>query len=225
MPIRINLLAEAQAQEEFRRKDPVKRAIWVGAFLVFCMLLWSSSIEIKSMIAHGQLHRWNTEIAARSNVYQDVLVNKNRLDDQTEKLHMLHQLALERFLNGSALDALTKANVDDVELLRFRVSQQYDIVEAVKAKLRPGQKGIPAKPATITEKIDISLDARDVGINPGDRINKYKQVLNDNPYFQEVMGKTNEVRLTNFSPPQTTATDSKPYVLFTLEARLPDKTR
>jgi len=224
MPIRINLLAEAQAQEEFRRKDPVKRAIWVGAFLVFCMLLWSSSIEVKSMAAHWELHRWNTEIAARSNAYQVVVVNRNRLEDQSEKLSMLHQLALERFLNGSALNALVRATVDDVELIRFRVSQQYDIVEAAKAKLKPGQKGTPAKPSTITEKIDISLDARDVGANPGDRINKYKQVLNDSPYFQEVMGKTNEVRLTNFSPPQTGA-DSKPYVLFTLECRPPDKTR
>ena len=33
MPIRINLLAESQAAEEFRRHDPVKRVIYVAAFL------------------------------------------------------------------------------------------------------------------------------------------------------------------------------------------------
>ena len=29
MAIRINLLAESQAAEEMRRKDPVKRAVWI----------------------------------------------------------------------------------------------------------------------------------------------------------------------------------------------------
>ena len=39
MPIRINLLAEAQAAEEMRRKDPVKRAVWIGGFVIFLVLL------------------------------------------------------------------------------------------------------------------------------------------------------------------------------------------
>ncbi len=224
MPIRINLLAEAQAQEEQRRKDPIKRAIWIGAFLVFCMLLWSSSIQVKAMRSHGELHRWQTEIAARSNAYQAVLENKARLDDQTEKLHKLHLLALNRFLNGSALNALQQSTIDDVELVRFRVTQQYEFTEAVKPKISAGKVTVPGKPATITEKIGLALDAKDVGANPGDQINHYKQILSDNPYFQSVIGKTNEVRLTNFSPPQT-GPDNKTFVLFTLECRLPDKTR
>ena len=37
---RINLLAEAQAAEELRRRDPVKRATWLGAFLVAAILAW-----------------------------------------------------------------------------------------------------------------------------------------------------------------------------------------
>jgi hypothetical protein len=223
MPIRINLLAEAQAQEEQRRKDPIKRAIWIGAFLVFCVLLWSSTIQIKAMSSHGEFHRWQTEIAARSNAYQVVLASKNRLDDQMDKLHMLRKLAFARFLNGSTLNALEQSTIDDVELVRFRVSQQYELTDAIKGKTGGG--GVtPGKPATATEKIIISLDARDVGANPGDQINHYKQALADNPYFQAVLGKTNEVRLTNFSPPQTGA-DNKSFVLFTLECRLPEKTR
>ena len=34
MPIRINLLAESLAEEDLRRRDPVKRAIIIGALLV-----------------------------------------------------------------------------------------------------------------------------------------------------------------------------------------------
>jgi len=51
MPIRLNLLAEAQAIEEMRRHNPVKRAIWVGALLVCLMLVWSSSLQLKAMMA------------------------------------------------------------------------------------------------------------------------------------------------------------------------------
>jgi len=47
MPIRINLLAEAQAAEEMRRKDPVKRAIWIGGFVVFLTLLAALTLQLK----------------------------------------------------------------------------------------------------------------------------------------------------------------------------------
>jgi hypothetical protein len=68
------------------------------------------------------------------------------------------------------------------------------------------------------------MDARDTSATQGDLINRYKQTLGENPYFQSVLGKSNEVRLTNFSPPQT-GSDNKPFVLFTLECRYPEKTR
>ena len=43
MPIRINLLNEELAAEELRRRDPVKRAIFIGIFLVALSLVWFSS--------------------------------------------------------------------------------------------------------------------------------------------------------------------------------------
>ena len=44
MPIRINLLAEEQYLVEMRRRDPVKRAAWLGGFVVFLALLWWGSL-------------------------------------------------------------------------------------------------------------------------------------------------------------------------------------
>ena len=46
MPIRINLLAEAQAAAELRRKNPVKRGIWIGSFLVCVVLLWIAKLQL-----------------------------------------------------------------------------------------------------------------------------------------------------------------------------------
>ena len=49
MPLRINLLAEAQAAEELRRRNPVKRALWIGGFIVALILLWSSTLQVQLM--------------------------------------------------------------------------------------------------------------------------------------------------------------------------------
>ena len=57
MPIRLNLLAEAQAAEELRRRDPVKRAIWIGALILAAMLVWSSSRQLQVMLASSELNR------------------------------------------------------------------------------------------------------------------------------------------------------------------------
>ena len=46
MPIHINLLAEAQAAEELRRHDPVKRAIFIGISLVVVALMWSGMVDV-----------------------------------------------------------------------------------------------------------------------------------------------------------------------------------
>jgi hypothetical protein len=55
MPIKINLLAEAQIAEDLRRSDPVKRAIFIGALLVALALVWSSSLQLEAMIAKSEL--------------------------------------------------------------------------------------------------------------------------------------------------------------------------
>jgi len=55
MPIRINLLAEALAEEDLRRRDPVKRAIFIGAFLVALSLVWFSSTWLESMLQKKSL--------------------------------------------------------------------------------------------------------------------------------------------------------------------------
>ena len=86
------------------------------------------------------------------------------------------------------------------------------------------RKSARGRPGTVTEKIVVSLDARDYSSNPGDQVNKFKDAISQQPYFQAVLDKTNGVRLTNLSPPQP-GPDGKPSVLFTLECTYPDRTR
>jgi hypothetical protein len=219
MPIRINLLAESQAMEESRRKDPVKRAIWVGVFLVFLMLLWSSMLLFKGMIVRSEMGRVQGLIALNAKAYDAATQNQKKLDNALLKLHSLRQLATNRFLNGTILNALQQGTVDDVQLARFRADESYTVNEPGKPK-----EGERAKPTTVTEKIVLTMDARDAGANAGDQINTFKAKIAETDYFKNALGKTNEVRLMNYLPPQM-GPDGKPFVMFTLECRFPDKTR
>jgi hypothetical protein len=224
MPIRLNLLAEDQAAEEMRRRDPVKRALWLGGLLVAATLVWSGALQLRTLAVNVQLSRLENDIATRTNDFQEVLQMQNRTREIETRLAALHQLATNRFLNGNLLNALQQTVVNDVELTRLKVDQSYVVTEATKDKTSSGGRVIRGKPATCTEKIVLTLEARDHSPNPGDQINPYKQTLAAHPYFQSLLGHTNEVRLVALSAPTTTP-EGRTFVQFTLECRLPEVTR
>lgn len=221
MPIRLNLLSEARALEEMRRKDPVKRAIWVAVMLVVLVLVWSSSLFARIVIAKGDLNRVNSQIAGLTNSYDIVVANQRKLLDTNQKLTALRQLAANRFLQGPVLNALQSTVMDEVQLTRLRMEQNFAVVEATKASTNANNKAA-AKPAKATEKITITLEAKDTGPGPGDQVTRFKQLVGENQFFQELMCKTNEIRLASLSEPQA---GPKPYVTFSLECRLPERIR
>jgi len=223
MPIHINLLAEAQAIEDLRRRDPVKRAIWVGAGLVIVVLAFSSSLQLKAVMANHELHVVAKQLGTRTNEFQQVLLNQRKLADINRKLSMLQQMATNRMLHGTLLNALQRTALDEVQLTRLRTELSYIYNEEIKAKTNANDHVIPGRPASVTEKVVVVLEAKDSGANPGDQVNRFKQAVNQSPYFKDALGK-NEVRLANLSPPQT-GPDGKPFVLFTLECRYPEKMR
>lgn len=224
MAIRINLLAEAQSQEEMRRRDPVKRAVLAGVVLVGVLLAWSSSLQVKAMMARSELNRLEGQLNSRTNEYQGVLESQRKLTDANHRLAALQQLATSRLLHGSLLNALQQTTIDDVQLMRYKVEQNYLFTDEVKPKTNSNDRLVPGRPASATERIVLTLEARDSGPIPGDQVNKFKQAVADCPYFQNAPGRTNEVRLTSLSPPQKDA-DNKHFVLFTVECRYPERVR
>lgn len=221
MPIRINLLAEARELEDLRRRDPVKRVIFAGAILIVLILAWSSSLMVKAMIAKGEVSRLESDLNSRTNQYRQILLSQSTLVEDRKKLELLAHLANERFLVGNLLNALQQSTVDNVQLVQLKLAENYVVTKEVKPK--PGQN-IKPKPATSKEKITITLSAKDSSGNPGDGVAKFQKALSSNPYFQEVLGKTNGFRLTNLGAPQVD-TDGRSYLLLTLDGQLPEKTR
>lgn len=224
MPIHLNLLAEAQAADELRRRDPVKRALWVMALLVVAMLGWSSWLHARSMLVGRALGRVENQIGVRTNEFQQVLDYQQKTGDIEMKLTALHQLATNRFLHGTLLNALQQTSVENVQVLRLKVEQAYVLTEEVKPKKTDSGRTVPRKPATATEKIAVIIEAKDTSPNPGDAVNRFKEKIAGHPFFLSALGKTNEVRLTFLSQPLSQP-DGQPFVQFTLECRYPEKTR
>ena len=225
MPIRLNLFAEAQAAEELRRKDPVKRAVWVGVLLVAMMLVWSSSIYVTTLMAKSELSVREASIAQRSDQYDDIVAQEERLDDMHHKLAKLTELATNRFLNGNLLDALQQVSLADVHLMRIKVDQLYAMTAEVKAQTnKQGKVTKAGVPPSIRENILVQLEARDASANPGDQVNKYKDILATNHYFATALSKSNGVRLA-YVGNLTALPEAKAFKLFTVECRYPEHTR
>ena len=89
-----------------------------------------------------------------------------------------------------------------------------------------GTKKLPPKPATSTEKITLTIEARDV--DPAHQnYNKFKEALAKFPYFQaSLTNRADALRLTGLSKPSFDPSDPlRPFVLFTLEMQYPEISR
>jgi hypothetical protein len=162
-------------------------------------------------------------INAQTNAYQHVESDRKKIGTIQIKLAALQNLQTNRFLQGSLLNALQHATVDGVQLTRLRVDQAYFLTEGTDAQTN-GDRVILGRKATVKERIIAHLDARDFSPNPGDQVNKFKEAIAKQDYFQRMLGKTNGVQLAN--PPSAPQTDAgKPYVMFTLDCRYPEATR
>jgi hypothetical protein len=225
MPIRINLLAEAQALEEMRRRDPVKRAILVGICLVGIVMMWSSMLQVQVMYSKSTLGRWEANLNSHTNDYFQTVNDQAKLASINQRLAALNDLAASRFLESSLLDALQQSTAAGIQIVRLRTAQTYATTEEVKPK-KDGRVTTPGKPATSTEKIVLGIDAKDTSPNPGGvAVNKFKSNLTDSAYFKDSGLSTNQILLKRVDAPLVDTESGLPYVLFSFECLYPERTR
>jgi hypothetical protein len=221
MPIRINLLNEALAEEDLRRRDPVKRSIYAGAFLVALSLVWFSSTWLEYKLTQQHKSAVDIEIDSHTNEFAQVQSNLKKITDGTHRLDALTQINTNRFLQGTLLNAIQQVYVPNVQLLRIKLDQSFTVTAGTAAKTN--NFGVVAgRPASSLQHTVLTLDAKDTSQSPGDQVNRYKDAITKNPYFKAHLDPTNGVKLITLSPPQT-AMGSKPFVSFTLECRFIDQ--
>jgi|HubBroStandDraft_5_1064220.scaffolds.fasta_scaffold464706_1 hypothetical protein len=216
MPIRINLLAEVQTAEDLRRRDPVKRVVVGGLLLLAAMAVWSSTVQLKVMLANRELGQAQFQLDSHKTDFDSAVTNNAKIAAIKLRISALEKMSNCRMLQGNLLNALQKVNVDNVQLMGINVNQTY---------AQSGGKGAgggPAK-AAVTETIFVTLHARDSSSNPGDQVGKFMQAVARQDYFQEMLNKTNGVVLTDESSPQQDG--GKNYVLFSVDCHFPDQKR
>ena len=215
MPIRLNLLAEAQAAEELRRRDPIKRVIFGGVLVVALMLAWWSWLQLRVMVANSNLSQIEAQIQSHTNAYQVVLVSEKKIAETKANLAALQKLTGNRFLQGNLLNALQYATVPGVQLVRLRVDQTYQVNQGI---------GHSDQRHQLRKKLSCHWMRRTSAATRVIKSTDLKMPSVDESYFEAALGKTNVVRLTNLSAPQVDA-NGKPSVLFTLQCAYPDQTR
>jgi hypothetical protein len=223
MPIRINLLAEAQAAAELRRKDPVKRGIWVGGFLVFVVVLWIAKLQLDISFENRDYNNVEAEWKGKMTKYSAVTNEQATTADIEQKLAALDTLATNRFLWGPVLNALQKTIVDNVQVIRLTGDQTY-----VKEEGHDVGSGSTRRhtPGSMTEKVSLTIEAKD--LKPNDQgYTKYKESLGTFDFFAKRLQRRDGFVMDGTLGPLTIdpVDPSKQFVTFTLASHFPEVRR
>jgi hypothetical protein len=125
MPIRINLLAEQLEAEEARRRDPVKRALWVGGALAALMGLWILVLQFRVVSSKAELSRYESRLAAVEENSKEARQDWAATGQLEHRLGNLQRYSTNRFFCATVLDALQQVVLDDVRVTQLQSVHAY----------------------------------------------------------------------------------------------------
>lgn len=221
MPIRINLLAEAQAAAEMRRKDPVKRGIWVGGFLVFVVILWIAKLQLDITYEKHKFTDVETDWKNKMAKYSAVTNAQARTAEINAKLSELDMLHTNRFLWGPVLNALQKTVVDpNVQVVRLAGIETQGKEDG---KVLNISGVVHHLPGAMVLKIGLSIEAEDWKPND-ESYNKYKEALCNFDFFTNRLKRKDGFVLDGVLGPLTAdpMDPSRQFRTFTLASHFPE---
>ncbi|HEY1173060.1 MAG TPA: hypothetical protein VGH19_16955 [Verrucomicrobiae bacterium] len=210
MPIKINLLAEEQLTEELRRKDPVKRGVYVAVALLVLMLLWAGVSWLGLSKEKARLVDVNATLASLEKDAKLAEGNQKKIKDNQYKMDMLKKMSAVRPLWAPVLDTLQRVSVEDVHVLRIRVEQVYHVTPAIVPARGSGGK---PKPASARQVMLMIIEAQD----NSERLDSYSKLREQlSVALKEHLGTNGTVSLKTLNQARENA-DGKKYLTFTLE--------
>lgn len=120
-------MAEQQAAEEARRRDPVKRALWAGGILVLGALGWVVMLQMQVKAARSELETLEGSLKRTEESTAQTKLASKMADEIESRSKALDRYATNRFLWANALDAIQHVTVENIRFVDFQVSQKYDI--------------------------------------------------------------------------------------------------
>lgn len=220
MPIKINLMAEAQVAEDMRRRDPVKRAVWICGFVIILVILWIAKVQMDIVFENARLKDVDGQWNGKKDKYAAVTNNQAKTADINVKLTALENLSTNRFLWGNVLNALQQTVVDQVQVTRVIGSESISQKDGEIVGSGATKKIIP--PAAV-EKITLTIDAKDMNPSAQNHAN-YKNKLSNFDFFLKHLGRHDGFVMDGMLSPLTSdPMDSNAvFQSFTLDAHFPE---
>jgi cell division protein FtsB len=220
MPIKINLLAEEQANEELRRKDPVKRAALAAGAVVLLVVVWGLFNWMQLSKLGTNLAGLDEQLKGLEKTAKEAEANLKKIKDNDYRLEMLKKMSSLRPLWAPVLDAIQRVPNDDIQLLRVKIDQAYQVTPAFYPPRGSGPD-VKFKPATTKQIIGMTIEAQD-NSNDLQAYTRYRGQLES--ALREFIGANGSVSLKVLNQ-QREDGDGKKYQTFTLECIFTEVTR
>jgi hypothetical protein len=178
-------MAEAQALEEARRRNPVKLGIWIAGFGVALVGLWIAKVQMDIYFARNELVNLNAQWKAAEEKYNGVTAEKARIGAINGNISALDHLTTNRFLWGPVLNALQQSVVDQIVVTHVWGGQTYEREPNKSIGAGASQKTIPG--SANFEKVKMSIAGKDYSPS-AEGFKKYEDALNHVDYFAKVLG-------------------------------------
>lgn len=232
MPIRINLLAEAQAEEEQRRKDPVKRIILGAVGLVIVVVAWTGTLVMQAMARESDLTATKQKLEQLKPRHEQIKRNDLLAVEARQKIERLHYYATNRFLWAPVLNALAQVSTNsfatNITFNRLQADQQFVELPAIKAVTNStGQVLTPARPEGIAERNRVLVDARDYGQEADNNYMKFQNAVIEAPFFKSLLDPRTPAVLNNLTlgAADPLQPGSRPFRTFVMQFQFAEKFR
>ncbi len=132
MPIRINLLAEQQAADEVRRKDPVKRVIWGAVIVVALFIAWIGILQVQTASGRSEVEAYESRLKRIEETSKQVRSDRGLATDIERRIASVDAYSSNRFLWANALDAFQAVTTENIRIVEFNATQRYMTNESSK---------------------------------------------------------------------------------------------
>ena len=218
----LNLIAEDIEERARRRRDPVRHLAFAASFIIAALLFWAIQLRARVWTVERQMKDDIEERTEWERLRREITLAKGRLAEANQTYAALQTHYTNRFVFGSALNALQFAAMDEIQLTKLTIQHSVATVEAKKAVVVDKTKTIPRKPGFSTEKVIITLQAKNFG-GPEER-EKFIEKVASVPYFKQYLRKEEPVVLRSHLARQVDPLDpGKTFNLFTVECMYPDR--
>ncbi|MEW6159511.1 MAG: pilus assembly protein PilM [Verrucomicrobiota bacterium] len=214
--LRIDLLAEKKELEGRRWRDPLRWSGRAAAVLVLLFLIWGGALLVEVANIEAELSGREGQLDSLHKLSQEASNNSRSIGEIERTLASLKVLSQDRFFWAGPLNALQYAVVDDVQLVRLRLEQIIQSAPPTKATTNANRVVTPARPASVTETIVLSVMSKDYATPPA--AEKFVQALRESPYFQKELRPVDPILLRDRLPEQIDPFDpTRTFTLFKLE--------